>query len=62
MAKKKKVPNKELVDFTVEARKQHLTYGQLQKLETIELIRQERKKRKEQEAEGQDDVRIHEGD
>ena len=44
MAKKK--PNKELVDFAVEARKQHLTYGQLQVRETL---RKEREKREREE-------------
>ena len=37
MARKK--PSKALVYFAAEARKQHLTYGQLQRMETIELIR-----------------------
>lgn len=47
MAKKKKEVNKELVAFAVEARKQNLSYGELQVLETWRMLREEREKGKE---------------
>jgi hypothetical protein len=42
----KKIVNQALVDFAVEARRQNMTYGQLQVQETCRRLRKEREREK----------------